>query len=253
MYHFHFSPDKSLHVGGSDGEDTRIDALRKHSANQQASELIRSKAIRSLDSEVNVHGEVMTLRRCLMELTYPLYGVDETTSSSRLFQTMDKAIKGREASSGEVFFVVFGDRAPLANSFVHILPSYVNRWISEEAMNQWFHADSIPFSDDDTTFGIDDAGNWDGTWETIDDRIHNTILNEDLGGGITIEGMPPATPLRPARHIAEEASVASFGTALGMRNVTTFGRSSNSGGQELGEASPPVENTAAALGSGGTT
>ena len=98
------------------------------------------------------------------------------------------------------------DRKDLAQSLLHILPSFIKREISDQAMDAWCHHQTeLP----QITWNADENGNWLGTWSTEDNAVFQDLLNEEMEGEIMFDNL--AKVERTQRILsAEDASHHSF-------------------------------------------
>jgi hypothetical protein len=95
------------------------------------------------------------------------------------------------------------------------------------------------------TFGFDIEGHWDGTWQTQEDELAQDILDEDMGITFTLDNIHDIEKaMNDVTLTTDEASFASFGTALGAKAMTQT--------QQEESAIPAVANGVAAQGSNGS-
>ena len=80
------------------------------------------------------------------------------------------------------------------------------------ATKAWFHPGALE-AFGEVTFYYDDAGNWDGTWTTSDDKLAQDILDKDMGVDLNFDNLPDPD-LPPTLLTADDASVNSFASAL---------------------------------------
>ena len=107
--------------------------FKKHVSVIQSLEVLTCDTIKHLDGEC----EGQTLRSCLMSLRCPLVA-KEGTPTKGLIHAVDFSSQGPSAGS-KVLVAVCKDRKDLVQSLLHILPSFIKREISDQAMDAWCH------------------------------------------------------------------------------------------------------------------
>ena len=144
--------------------------FKKHSSVIQSLEVLSCNAIKHLDREC----EGQTLRSHLMSLRHPLV-TTEGTPTKGLIHAVDFSSQGPNAGC-KVLAAVHKDRKALVQSLLNILPSFVKREISEQAMDTWCHHQTeLP----QITWNTDENGNWLGTWSTEDDTARNVLIDSN--------------------------------------------------------------------------
>jgi len=221
MYFANLIPDKDLIRTGSKGADKIRNCYRKHTAVVLKLAAIRVYTIAELDEDVQVSKDLsLSLRKALLTIPWPCNHPD---SSERLFFSVDFASKGRDLEAGATIITAYQDRLTDAESLAEILPAYMYHLLSP-VTKRWFHADAHEVIHD-VTFTYDEEGNWTGEWSTSDDDNLQTILDEDLGCGVTIEGLSivdeDQDAHRPAIPYADDQSKLSFNTIFGGNSATS--------------------------------
>jgi hypothetical protein len=138
-----YVPDKRFITTGMKGNRDRANMLKKHQAVVSFLKLLRTEEIKNLDtptlinmtadayeaqaaamatSTVCADGEKTTLRKVLMELTFPLAPKDRQ-KVTKLFHSVDFATTGPTAGL-EVLLTAYDDRVDITSSLVSILSAY---------------------------------------------------------------------------------------------------------------------------------
>jgi hypothetical protein len=245
-YHTRFMPNETYLRTGSSGTKIRAQNLRKHQDFVKNLTLITNKEIKQLDREMNINGTMWTLRKLMMETTYPLVtskdNQEDPNQPRCLIHSIDQAPAGRDQANGTYYITAIDDaRAETANNLLQILPAYVEYVLGAEAARNWFHADALSILGSVTFLSYED-GTWTGKWTTDDDETMQLFKDDDMG--IIIEGLEQIgnNPLEPIA--IDDLSYASYGNVINQRP-------SNSNKSDEAEASPTDNQATAAQRSGG--
>ncbi|CAB9522813.1 hypothetical protein SEMRO_1344_G264690.1 [Seminavis robusta] len=214
-YNFRVLPDKKLILSSPKGERSRTKMLKKHQAVVQSLVLIKGEDIKELDEEYSFQGESFTLRRVLLELTFPLIAVDADDDKQRpsLFHSVDWASAGADAGKDIIYCTAYMDQADTAGQILQILPAYVEFYLNRQAVTKWFNHQAIDICNE-VTFGADDEGNWNGEWETSEDALQEELFEEDMGYDLQIDGLDIIDD-RCNILTTDDASFNTFGTSFG--------------------------------------
>ena len=132
-----------------------------------------------------------------------------------LFHTVDFAANGRDMKAGIVYFTSYKKRADVAQSFVDILPAYIEWKFQRDVVMKWFHPTCLG-NCGNVEFICDSEGSWTGHWKTEEDQMNENLFNEDLGMEIHIEGLSMLESSDGKQLVTEdELSHHTFGTAFG--------------------------------------
>ena len=221
-YDFRFLPEKEFTTTGSNGLKNRQDMLKKHRCVQASSRVLTSIEIKHLDLETDISHldmdtQIMTLRCEMQAWTYPLVPEAGQTATQKLIRTVDFAASGPDAGA-KVYVTVYEDRAELAERLLAILPAFIT-WKYDESITKKWCVHSMETTE--VEFHTDDAGNWNGTWTTEDDRLHALMLEEDVGYRLEFDNMQMlAQDERRGRRMlhVEEASLATFNMDANTEN-----------------------------------
>jgi hypothetical protein len=137
---------------------------------------------------------------------------------------VDYAERGRNVEAGECYLTVYSDRQSIAETFVRILPVYIDEILGQEAVKQWFHPSAIAECQG-VALTKDAQDLWDGGWSTEDDAFDLEVLNEDMGVDVQLDYSADALaarqePDQPALAQADDATAYTFGAHI-------FGRTSD--------------------------
>jgi hypothetical protein len=127
---------------------------------------------------------------------------------------------GPDVGKGVVYFTAYHDQSDIGERLVAILPAYIQTFVDNLAAKQWFHTGTLQ-SLGEVFFGHDDDGNWDGTWHTAEDDLAQDILDEDMGIDFDFDNLDDLEQQMAVLLTAEDASVVTFGTALGAKAINT--------------------------------
>jgi hypothetical protein len=122
-----------------------------------------------------------------------------------------------DVGKGVIYFTAYHNQSDIGERLVAILPAYVQTFGDKQ---QWFHAGTLQ-SLGEVFFGYDDKGNWDGTWHTAEDDLAQDILDEDMGIEFDFDNLDDLEQQMAVLLTTEDASVSSFGTALGAKAINT--------------------------------
>ena len=208
-----YLPSKDFVTAGSQGLRHREEMVKKHVGVVSSLRLSETLDISKLDAVRDVtHLQLpdgvthMTLRKDLMLLKYPLVP-REGERTSNLIHSIDWAASGRDMGK-KVYITACHDRADIVDRLIRILPSYIKWKYDEETMKEWCtHQMTL----NQVEFTLDDEGNWTGEWVTEDDRIHEQMLNEDLGYAIEFDNMQIVDNNNVRVLAASDASFRTFG------------------------------------------
>jgi hypothetical protein len=222
-----YVPDKRFITTGIKGDQDRANMLKKHQAVVSSLKLLRTEEIKNLDtpalinmtedayeahadamatSTANADGKKTTLRKVLMELTFPLAPKDGQ-KVTKLFHSVDFATTGPTAGL-EVLLTAYDDRIDVASSLVSILPAYIEEFYGQEAVEAWFNHQVEEIKVD---FDYDHTCSWTGTWTTSDDKINRALLDEDVGINICLENLSVLDTDKHRRVLdADDASQRTF-------------------------------------------
>ena len=154
--------------------------FKKHVSVIQSLEVLTCDTIKCLDREY----EGQTLHSHLMSLRHPLVST-EGLPTKGLIHAVNFSSQGPHVGS-EVLVAVYKDQKELVQSLLHILPSFIKREISDQAMDAWCHHQTeLP----QVTWNTDKNGNWLGTWSTGDDTVFRDLLNEEMEGEIMFDNL----------------------------------------------------------------
>ena len=210
-----YLPSKDFTNAGSQGLRYREEMIRKHVGVVSSLRLSETTDITKLDEITDVsHLQLpnnithMTLRKELLSLRYPLVP-QEGAKTSNLIHSIDWAASGRDTGR-KVYITACHDRADIVERLIRILPSYIKWKYDEDVMNSWcLHQLTM----NEVEFLEDDEGNWTGEWVTEDDRIHEQMINEDLGYAIEFDNMQLIDQANVRVMAASDASFCTFGYA----------------------------------------
>ena len=213
-YPFRLVPDQNYILSGSNGDKTRKNTFRKHQAVIDSLSLIKSPDIKQLDEPYDFHGKSLMLRKVLLDLPYPIGKSEEIIGE--LFHTADYAASGDDQRDHIVYFTAYKDRSSIAERLVAILPAYIKYVMEEAAARAWFHPQACQMIHE-VEFQTNDDGDWLGTWTTAEDDLNQELLDEDMGFHLQLEGLDLLQDDEDSGVLlrADNASVASFGTACG--------------------------------------
>ena len=156
---------------------------------------------------------------------------------------MDYATHGNDAQNGTVYLTAYHDRLNDAESLADILPAYMNFHMGQSTQ-RWFRPDHCDVIQD-VTFTMDPENDdlWTGTWTTSDDENLHDINEEDLGRGVSFEGMQLVQNevSRPILTHADDASNLTFNTTFG--NTSIASDTSGDNPQQAGDPSSPASVT----------
>lgn len=248
IYFSQLVPDKSLARVGSDGAKKLQDSYKKHTFVITSLSVIRNYTIAKTDEEVKISDTLsLTLRKALLTIPWPC---NNTNSTERLFFSVDAATKGRDYDEQATILTTYHDRLADAESLAAILPAYRHHFLGMATRRSWFNKDALEIIHD-VTFIINDEGNWTGKWSTSDDENLQNILDEDLGCGVTIEGLSivdeDQDAHRPAIPYADDQSRLSFNTIFGGNSATSDANPQGTN-LETDEGSGPSGNPASPAG-----
>ena len=131
-----------------------------------------------------------------------------------------------------------------------ILPALIDFKFNRDIARKWFNADAL-HEIDDVFFDTDNAGNWMGTWSTIDDETNQMIMDEDMGVSLALEGLDLLqAAAEDATHLTADDATAngSHSSIWGASRAPppVLQSASNDGNQQCeGEATPPASDSAA--------
>jgi hypothetical protein len=99
---------------------------------------------------------------------------------------------------------------------VDILPAFIDHYYGSELAHKWCHPSSLSIIHD-ITFLEDEDGNNLGEWTTVKDDMGQEVLDEDMGVQLDLSNLVLLEfhPEFRVLHNAEDASAASFRSALG--------------------------------------
>ena len=212
-------PVKDQLTTGTNGEHNFNSMLNKHVAVISVLVLIRTYKISYLDKKLNSGNGTTTCREILQSLTFPLQP-KPGEATRPLLHSVDHATSGNDKKTGVVYITTYKDRADLAERLIDILPKYLAFRFDHKLAQQCIHSqhyDECP----SITWGTSSFADWDGTWSTTEDAQLQSLLDEDLGFEIELEGMEnillPPGPTEPVKQ-ADDHSFTSFGTVLRGNN-----------------------------------
>ena len=258
QYDIRFVPDaRHVSSGGSDYVSKKMRTYHKHVKIMRSLRLFRTEDIRTLDTVETINGNRYTLREYIMGLTDPINPTSSLQKTTRLFNSVDFATQGRDKDSGTVYLTAYEMRETLAARVVAILPCLVHQEFGEATTKAWFHSTALHMIHS-VTFNEDECGNWDGTWETPDDKFSQGILDEDMGIEVhfdddLLKKLQSRDQHKPTT--TDALSLTSFGHALGAKKAKDDDDSSDdssSDDQSQAQASQTgVDKAARAKSSGG--
>jgi hypothetical protein len=213
-YNFRVLPDKSQMRSGTRGDRDRVKMLRKHQANVQSLTIIKSYDIKDLDEIQECNHGTYSLRQLLLGISNPI--VTKKKNPPKLFFTVDYASSGADKEKQVVYFTAYHDRKELAAKVVDILPAFIEHNYGRSLAKKWCHPNSLGMIAD-ITFLTDEDGNDTGEWTTEEDEMGQDILDEDMGVHLDFDGIDMSDFGYDERvlHNADDASVMTFGSALG--------------------------------------
>ena len=208
-------PVKTQLTTGTNGDLNFQGMLGKHVAVMSVLVIIRTYKIAYLDRKLNSGNGTTTCREILQSLTFPLQPkAGETTKP--LLHSVDHATSGNDKKTGVVYITTYKDRADLAERLIDILPKYLAFRFDHTLAMQCIHPQHYEECPS-ITWGASSYSEWDGTWSTTEDAQLQSLLEEDLGFAIELEGMEnvllPPGPIEPVKQ-ADDHSFSSFGTVL---------------------------------------
>jgi hypothetical protein len=193
--------------------------LRKHQANVQSLTVIKSYDIKDIDAVQACNHGSYSLRQLLLEISNPI--VTKKKNPPKLFFTVDYAASGADKEKEVVYLTAYHDRKDLATKVVDILPAFIEHIYGRALVKKWCHPNSLGMIND-ITFLTDEDGNDTGEWTTEEDEMGQDILDEDMGVRLDFGGLDMSTFGYDERvlHNADDASVMTFGSALGAERTT---------------------------------
>jgi len=142
-------------------------------------------------------------------------------NDSSTMETDDKTTSGRDADSNAVHCTAPNDRSNKANASLEVLPAHVCRPYGRKTCEATFHP-TVLGEINDVVLHYDEAGNWNGNWTTPEEQQNAEILNENMGFNIDLSFLQQAEGHAAnnglVHLIADDASVASFGSNTGRPN-----------------------------------
>ena len=212
-------------LAGNSAKESRVNNLYKHKAAVSSLTLLVSHDIKGLDKAIKSNGTTTSLRAIIMEMPFPLADehpeTAEEDNKSYLFHSVDIATTGRDADGNAVHCTAPNDRSTKTDAFLEVLPAYICRLYGRKICEAIFHP-TILGDIDDVVFHHDEAGNWNGKWTTAEEQQNQEILNEPMGFNIDLSFLQQAEGHAanngPVHLIADNASVASFGSNTGRPN-----------------------------------
>jgi hypothetical protein len=219
-YNFRVLPDKSQMRSGTRGSRDRVKMLRKHQANMQSLTVFKSYDIKDIDEVQAYNQGSYSLRQLLLEISSPI--VTTKPNPPRLFFTVDYAASGVDKDKQVVYLTAYHDRKELAAKVVDILPAFIEHNYGRALVKKWCHPNALGMIND-ITFLTDEDGNDTGEWITQEDEMGQEILDEDMGVELDFGGIDMNTFGCDDRvlHNADDASMMTFGSALGAERNTT--------------------------------
>jgi hypothetical protein len=144
-------------------------------------------------------------------------------NDSSTMETDDKTTSGRDADSNAVHCTAPNDRSDKANTSLEDPPAYVCQIYGRKTCEATFNPNVLLGEIDDVVFHYDEAGNWNDNWTTPKEQQQNAeILNENMGFNIDFSFLQQAEGHAAnnglVHLIADDASVASFGSNTGRPN-----------------------------------
>ena len=216
-YNVRVLPEKSQLKLGTKGDSDRIKMLQKHQAIVSSLTVIKSHDLRDLNDIKKFNDTDFNLREHLLNIKYPLGDHHTKKSTKSLFFSVDYAPSGSDKDQGVVYFTAYNDRASIASKLVDIMPAFMINEYGEAQAQAYVNPAS--WGDHHNTDMINDNdGNWIGEWTTPDDAMGEYILNEDMGVELlSFDNMALLDEGFNTRVLltTEDASVCTFGTALG--------------------------------------